>query len=188
MGYRLSRIYTRTGDQGNTDLGNGTRVAKDHPRIHAYGEIDELNSQIGLVGAEALPEEIQQLLKTIQHDLFALGAELIMPGHQALDEDRISRLEERIEGYNEELGPLTEFILPGGCRAAAQAHVARTICRRAERALHALSRKEAIAPVSATYLNRLSDLLFVVARLLNHRSGRNETLWQRADGKSENLP
>jgi len=179
MGHRLSRIYTRTGDQGGSDLGDGTRVTKDHPRLQAYGEVDELNSQIGLVNAHGPPEALQQLLATVQHDLFDLGAELVVPGHAALPADRIAALEERLDELNQELGPLQEFILPGGSLAGAQAHIARTVCRRAERAVYALGREEAISPTPLTYLNRLSDLLFVVARAINQRTGSGEVLWQR---------
>ncbi len=178
MGNRLSRIYTRTGDSGSTDLGNGTRVDKDHPRLRAYGDVDELNSHIGLIAAEDPPGEIGEILRSLQHDLFDLGAELVTPGHEALQEERVARLEERIDTLNQELGPLKEFILPGGCRAGAQAHAARTVCRRTERTVYALSRHEPVSPVALRYLNRLSDLLFVLARILNRRTGAGEILWQ----------
>lgn len=179
MGNRLSRIYTRTGDAGGTDLGDGARVAKDHPRVAAYGEVDELNSHLGLIAAEPLPEELADLLATLQHDLFDLGAELVVPGHQALSEERIAFLEEGIDRFNEELGPLREFILPGGSRAGAQTHLARAVCRRAERAVYALSREEDVSGITLRYLNRLSDLLFVLGRAINRRTGADEVLWER---------
>ena len=141
MGNRLSRIYTRTGDTGTTSLGDGTRVPKDHPRLAAFGDVDELNSQLGLIAAEPLPECISALLGTLQHDLFDLGAELVMPGHEALREARVTWLEDSMDAFQAELGPLEEFILPGGSRAAAQAHAARTVCRRAERTLHHAARR-----------------------------------------------
>lgn len=189
MGHRLSRIYTRTGDQGGSDLGDGTRVTKDHPRLQAYGEVDELNSQIGLVNAYGPPEAFQQLLVRVQHDLFDLGAELVVPGYEALPKARIEALEERIDELNQELGPLKEFILPGGSLAGAQAHIARTVCRRAERAVYALGRQEEVSPTPLTYLNRLSDLLFMVARAINQRDGSGEVLWQRGDtGEPDGSP
>jgi cob(I)alamin adenosyltransferase len=178
MGHRLSKIYTRTGDQGSTDLGNGARVEKDHPRLEAYGDVDELNSLIGLIAVEPLPDDLAGLLRDIQHDLFDLGAELVVPGHEALQESQVDRLEARIDAFNAELGPLQEFILPGGGRAGAQAHAARTVARRAERTVFALSRIEPVSAVTLRYLNRLSDLLFVLARLANRREGTPETQWQ----------
>ena len=179
MGNRLSRIYTRTGDEGGTDLGDGARVAKDHPRVAAYGEVDELNSHIGLIAAEPLPEGLPELLGDIQHDLFDLGAELVVPGHEALRTSQVEALEQTIDRFNQELGPLQEFILPGGGRAGAQAHLARTVCRRAERAVYTLSREDSVSAVTLRYLNRLSDLLFVLARVINRRSGDGEVLWDR---------
>lgn len=179
MGNRLSRIYTRTGDEGGTDLGDGTRVAKDHPRVIAYGEVDELNSHVGLIAAESLPEDIGQLLSDIQHDLFDLGAELVVPGHEALSEGQVTALEEVMDRFNQELGPLQEFILPGGGRAGAQAHLARTVCRRAERAVYVLSHEDRVSGIALRYLNRLSDLLFVLARIINHRTAAPEVLWDR---------
>lgn len=179
MGNRLSRIYTRTGDEGSTDLGDGSRVAKDHPRVIAYGEVDELNSHIGVIAAESLPEEVESLLGDIQHDLFDLGAELVVPGHEALAASQIEALEAALDRYSQELGPLKEFILPGGGRAGAQAHLARTVCRRAERAVYVLSHEDKVSAVTLRYLNRLSDLLFVLARALNHRTGAAELLWDR---------
>ncbi|MFA9459722.1 cob(I)yrinic acid a,c-diamide adenosyltransferase [Thiohalorhabdus methylotrophus] len=182
MGHRLSRIYTRTGDEGSSDLGDGTRVAKNHPRLEAYGDVDELNSQVGLIAAEPLPEDIARLLGDLQHDLFDLGAELVVPGHEALREAQVDALEARIDELNAELGPLKEFILPGGGRAGAQAHAARTVCRRAERAVYTLSIEEPVSAVTLRYLNRLSDLLFVLARAINRRTGAPETLWNRDRG------
>lgn len=182
MGHRLSRIYTRTGDSGSTDLGDGTRCGKDHPRLQAYGDADELSSHIGLIAAEAPPEELAGLLRTIQHDLFDLGAELAVPGHEALGESRVGALEEWIDTFNGELGPLKEFVLPGGGRAGAQAHIARSVCRRAERSTYLLSRQEPVSPAVLHYLNRLSDLLFVLARVLNRRAGVPEVLWQPKRG------
>ena len=185
MGHRLSKIYTRTGDQGSTDLGNGARVEKDHPRLEAYGDVDELNSLIGLIAVEALPTDLAELLQDIQHDLFDLGAELVVPGHEALQESQVARLEARIDEFNAELGPLQEFILPGGGRAGAQAHAARTVARRAERTVYGLSRLEPVSSVTLRYLNRLSDLLFVFARLVNRRADTPETQWQPGQTRRE---
>ena len=182
MGNRLSRIYTRTGDTGTTSLGDGTRVPKDHPRLAAYGDVDELNSQLGLIAAEPLPEGISELLGTLQHDLFDLGAELVMPGHEALREARVTWLEDSMDAFQAELGPLEEFILPGGSRAAAQAHAARTVCRRAERTLHHAAREDAVSAVALRYLNRLSDFLFDLARSINRRQGVAEVQWQPHGG------
>jgi cob(I)alamin adenosyltransferase len=178
MGYRLSKIYTRTGDQGTTGLGDGTRVPKDHPRVEAYGTVDELNSLLGVLIAEPLPEDLRALLTDIQHDLFDLGGELSVPGRQALAERRVEELERILDGLNAELEPLEEFILPGGTRAAALCHLARTVCRRAERRVVSLTQHEAVSPVAVKYLNRLSDLLFVLARTLNRRFGLPDVLWQ----------
>jgi cob(I)alamin adenosyltransferase len=185
MGHRLSRIYTRTGDQGGTDLGDGTRVEKDHPRLEAYGDVDELNSLIGLIAAEPLPADLAGLLRDIQHDLFDLGAELVVPGHEALQEPQVDRLEAAMDRFNTELGPLKEFILPGGGRAGGQAHAARTVARRAERTVFSLSRLEPVSSVTLRYLNRLSDFLFVFARLVNHHAGTPETQWE--PGHTRNL-
>lgn len=178
MGHRLTRIYTRTGDAGETGLGDGSRVPKEAARIHAIGEVDELNSAIGVLLAEALPAPLHEGLESVQHDLFDLGGELSIPGHSMLAAAKVKRLEELLDGYNAELPALKEFILPGGTRAAAAAHLARTVCRRAERSLVALSRKEAVGEVARQYLNRLSDLLFVLGRALNRHAGRGDVLWR----------
>jgi cob(I)alamin adenosyltransferase len=179
MGHRLSKIYTRTGDDGTTGLGDGRRVAKDSLRISAIGEVDELNCAIGLLLAEALPEDIAALLTGIQHELFDLGGELAVPGMSLIVPAQIDRLEEALDGHNAELAPLKEFILPGGSRAAALAHLARAVCRRAERAVVALAAAEAVADPPRRYLNRLSDLLFVLGRTLNRAAGRGDVLWQK---------
>lgn len=179
MGHRLSKIVTRTGDAGTTGLGDGTRVAKDAPRIAAIGDVDELNSNLGVLLAETLPEAIATCLREVQHDLFDLGGELSIPGHAAVSEEHIGRLEDAVEAFNADLPPLKEFILPGGSRPAAIAHVCRTICRRAERAVVALAATEPVGEPTRRYLNRLSDLLFVVARTLNRAAGGSDILWQR---------
>ncbi|HEX6795504.1 MAG TPA: cob(I)yrinic acid a,c-diamide adenosyltransferase [Casimicrobiaceae bacterium] len=179
MGHRLSRIVTRTGDGGTTGLGDGSRVPKDSPRIDAIGTVDELNSQVGVVLAEALPPDIRSLLTDVQHDLFDLGGELSIPGHTAIATAHIERLEAAVERYNADLPMLKEFILPGGTRAAALAHVARTVCRRAERGLVALAVNDTVSTSSRIYLNRLSDLLFVIARALNRAGGAPDVLWQK---------
>ncbi|MDR3429143.1 MULTISPECIES: cob(I)yrinic acid a,c-diamide adenosyltransferase [Silvimonas] len=179
MGHRLSKITTRTGDDGSTGLGDGSRVAKDHLRIHVLGEVDELNSQIGVVLAEDLPAIASECLVLVQHDLFDLGGELCIPGRVALGEAHLLRLEEAVEQFNSQLSPLKEFILPGGTRAAAALHVARCIARRAERALVTLrAAEEGISENSLRYLNRLSDLLFVMARIANQHGGTGDVLWQ----------
>ncbi len=179
MGHRLSRIVTRTGDGGTTGLGDGSRVPKDSPRIDAIGTIDELNSHVGVVLAETLPPDVRSLLTDIQHDLFDLGGELSIPGHTAIATSHIERLESAVEHYNADLPMLKEFILPGGTRAAALAHVARTVCRRAERGLVALAVNDSVSTSSRIYLNRLSDLLFVIARALNRAGGAPDVLWQK---------
>ena len=179
MGHRLSRIVTRTGDSGTTGLGDGSRVDKDSLRISAIGAVDELNSSVGALLADALPDAIGALLVDIQHDLFDLGGELSIPGHVAVTADHVARLERAVEAINSGLAPLKEFILPGGTRAAALAHVARTVCRRAERAVIALAREEAVPQDGRVYLNRLSDLLFVLARKLNQAAGVPDVLWQK---------
>jgi cob(I)alamin adenosyltransferase len=179
MGHRLSKIVTRTGDTGTTGLGDGSRVSKASPRIAAIGAVDELNSVLGTVLVEDLPGPIAQCLIDVQHDLFDLGGELSIPGHDAIGTDHIERLEAAVEAFNAELAPLKEFILPGGTRAAAQAHVARTVCRRAERILVETSASEPVSDRSRIYLNRLSDLLFVLARALNRSAGTPDVLWQK---------
>jgi len=179
MGHRLSRIVTRTGDAGETGLGDGSRRPKDSARIAALGDVDELNSALGMLAAEALPDEIGALIGEIQHDLFDLGGELSTPGHTMITDGHVARLEAEVERHNQALPPLKEFILPGGARPAALAHVARTVCRRAERGLVNLARTEAVAPAARIYLNRLSDLLFVLARCLNRAQGNGDVLWNR---------
>lgn len=178
MGHRLSKITTRTGDAGDTGLGDGTRVAKHNPRIAALGDLDELNSVIGLLLAEEVPPELREALGEAQQDLFDLGGEVSIPGHSLLKEERILALEGHLESWNAGLAPLKEFILPGGTRAAAVAHLARTVCRRAERSLVALAQHEKVAEAGRRYLNRLSDLLFVAARLLNRHAGRSDVQWK----------
>jgi len=179
MGHRLSRIVTRTGDAGTTGLGDGSRVAKDSPRIEAIGAVDELNSTIGVVLAEPVPAAVAACLTAVQHDLFDLGGELSIPGAAAIGDAHIARLESDVERFNAELAPLKEFILPGGTRAAALAHVARTVCRRAERSLIAAAATEAVTDRARIYVNRLSDLLFVLARTLNRAEGRADVLWRK---------
>lgn len=180
MGHRLSKIYTRTGDDGTTGLGDGSRVRKDSFRVEAYGTVDELNSVIGLLRAE-LPagHTLQYLLGIIQHELFDLGGELCIPGYVLIKEEAIGRLEAGIDSLNEDLPPLKDFILPGGSKAAAVAHLARTVCRRAERRVFSLGQEESLSPHGLTYLNRLSDYLFVTARVLARENGGKEVLWQR---------
>lgn len=178
MGNRLSKIYTRTGDDGSTGLGDGSRAGKDSLRIDAMGEIDELNATIGLLLTEPLADELRTLLTRIQHDLFDLGGETCIPGHVMLDAGRVAALEAALDRMNERLEPLKEFILPGGTRAAACCHLARTVCRRAERQLVRLSRASDVTPAALQYLNRLSDLLFVMARILNQDAGQPDVLWQ----------
>ena len=177
MGNRLSKIYTRTGDDGTTGLGDGRRVDKDSARVEAYGTVDEANSAIGLVLAAPAPENVRVLLTAVQHQLFDLGGELCIPGHAAIFDADIERLEQRLDEFNADLPALKDFILPGGGEAAARCHVARTVVRRAEREAVALSRLEEVRPEAVRYLNRLSDLLFVLARVLARHSGHGEVLW-----------
>lgn len=177
MGNRLSKIYTRTGDDGTTGLGDGSRTPKDSSRVSAYGTVDELNSAIGVVLAVDLPDAVRECLTAVQHQLFDLGGELCIPGHAAIVDADIERLERRLDGFNADLPPLKEFILPGGGIAAAHCHLARTIARRAERATVTLAREESVRPQAVHYLNRLSDLLFVIARVLARASGAGEVLW-----------
>jgi len=179
MATRLSVIATRTGDKGTTGLGDGSRVDKDASRIAALGDVDELNSQVGLWRTEPLPEDVDALLGTVQHHLFDLGGELCIPGHTALKAEHVLMLEEALAKYNAELGKLQEFILPGGTRAAALAHMARTVCRRAERSVVTLGREEEVSEAVRQYLNRLSDLCFVLARALNRAAGQPDVLWKR---------
>lgn len=182
MGHRLSKVVTRTGDGGDTGLGDGRRISKASPRIAAVGEVDELNSHIGLLLAIGVPaDELQlgSLLLAVQQDLFDLGGELSIPGYSLLQPERLAALDQWLEKANATLPRLKEFILPGGSVAAAQAHVCRTICRRAERAVVALGETEKVSEISRQYLNRLSDVLFVIARLLNRAESKDESLWQR---------
>ncbi len=178
MGHRLSKIYTRTGDSGTTGLGDGTRVDKDAPRIEAIGTVDELNGQIGLLLCQKLPGSILPVLTDIQHDLFDIGGELCIPDVTTITQQQVDYLEKSLDKLNDDLSPLKEFILPGGCESAAICHVARTICRRAERRVYALAKKGNISDMTLKYLNRLSDLLFVIARYLNATSGHGDVLWQ----------
>ena len=180
MAHRLSKIYTRTGDAGATGLGDGSRVAKNSARVAAMGDVDELNSLLGVILCEELPADVRELLTGIQHDLFDLGGELSVPGASFLKPGQPARLEAAIDRYNADLGPLKEFILPGGStRAAALAHLARTVCRRAERVTVALAAGEAVSDAGRQYLNRLSDLLFVLGRWLNKAAGGGDVLWQK---------
>jgi cob(I)alamin adenosyltransferase len=183
MGHRLSKITTRTGDAGETGLGDGSRVSKDDPRIRALGDIDELNSFIGLLLAEELPAAARDALVQVQHDLFDLGGEVSIPGHALLAEARLAALEQLSETWNASLEPLKEFILPGGSRTAALAHVARSVCRRTERSLVALARSQALSPLALKYVNRLSDVLFILARTLNRHAGRGDVMWRRDKGR-----
>ena len=178
MGNRLSKIYTRTGDDGSTGLGDGSRTGKDSARVNAYGTVDEANSCIGVVLATTVPDDIRRLLTTVQHQLFDLGGELCIPGHAAITPEDVDALERQLDHYNEMLPPLKEFILPAGGEAAARCHLARTIVRRAERETVALARNEAVRPEAIRYLNRLSDLLFVLARVLARADGQGEVLWK----------
>jgi len=184
MGHRLSKITTRTGDAGDTGLGDGSRRGKDSARVHALGDIDELNCAIGLVLAEDLPLDMREALSEVQHDLFDLGGELSIPGHSLLPASRVEALERIQEGWNAALPALKEFILPGGSRAAAAAHFARTVCRRAERSVVALGRTEAVGDPARRYLNRLSDLLFVAGRALNRHAGRADLQWRHRRSKT----
>lgn len=186
MGHRLSKIYTRTGDDGTTGLGDGARVPKDSARIEALGSVDELNSLLGVLLAETLPDTVNSALTGIQHCLFDLGGELSIPGHRAVEDRRVEELEILLDGLNADLSPLKEFILPGGTRAAAICHLARSVCRRAERRVYSLSREEAVSPVALRYLNRLSDFLFVLARSLNRHGGVSDVLWQPARPRGGN--
>lgn len=184
MGNRLSKIYTRTGDDGTTGLGDGTRVPKDDARVEAYGTVDELNSHIGvMLAVPGLPASIAASFLEIQHDLFDLGGELCIPGHRAIYEAQVTRLEDTLDALNADLPPLKDFILPGGGVATAACHVARTVCRRAERRVWTLARDSDVAPEVAQYLNRLSDLLFVVARVLARHENGAEVLWRHDRGK-----
>lgn len=180
MGHRLTKIYTRTGDDGTTGLGDGTRVPKDHARVEAFGTVDELNSVLGLLLSELPNDETHAALTRIQHTLFDLGGELCIPGRSVLTETQVTGIENLLDRLNAGLAPLKEFILPGGTRAASLCHLARSVCRRAERRVYTLSRSESVSPVSLKYLNRLSDLLFVMARATNQSSSVADVLWQPA--------
>ena len=182
MGNRLSQIATRTGDDGTTGLGDNTRVSKNSARPHAMGDVDELNSHIGVLLCEDLPEDVRTLLVHVQHQLFNLGGELSMPGYELLKDDALLQLDEALAHYNAQLPRLLEFILPAGTRAASLAHVCRTVARRAERSVVALQEQETMRPAPRQYLNRLSDLLFVLARVLNRMNGGDDVYW-----KSERL-
>ena len=178
MGNRLSKISTRTGDDGSTGLGDGSRTGKDSARIHSLGEVDELNSFVGLLLCEEMPPDLREELVSIQHDLFDLGGELCIPGYEMIKDEHVARLDALVEKYNAELPMLKEFILPAGSRAASTAHVCRTVCRRAERNIVALGHAESIRPHPRMYVNRLSDLMFVLARVLNRFAGGSDVLWQ----------
>jgi cob(I)alamin adenosyltransferase len=186
VGHRLSKIYTRTGDGGETGLGDGSRVAKNSARVEAIGAVDELNSCVGVLLAEPLDEDLLSALTDVQHDLFELGGELSIPGHDRIAPAHVVRLERLLDHHNADLGPLKDFILPGGSRAAALCHLARAVCRRAERRLVSLASSAPFSPYGRQYLNRLSDLLFVLSRVINRRGGHADVLWQKgrklADG------
>lgn len=184
MGNRLSRIATRSGDNGTTGLGDGSRTGKDSVRVHAMGEVDELNSHIGLLLCEDLPAALREELISIQHDLFDMGGELCIPGYTMITDTHVARLDALLEKYNADLPPLKEFILPAGARGAAQAHVCRTVCRRAERTIVSLGKAETIPEYPRQYMNRLSDLLFVLARVLNRFAHGSDVLWNK-DRKRE---
>jgi cob(I)alamin adenosyltransferase len=182
MGNRLTQIATRTGDDGTTGIADNTRLHKTDIRIQAIGDVDELNSHVGVLLCEPMPNDVQELLLDIQHQLFNLGSCMAMPGYDALKEDAVLALDQALEHYNEGLPRLLEFILPGGSRAAAQAHIVRTVARRAERTVHGLAQTTELSPLLAQYLNRLSDLMFVLARHLNRADGGDDVYW-----KSERL-
>lgn len=184
MSDRLTHITTRTGDDGETGLADGSRVPKTDPRIHALGDVDELNSQLGVLLVADVPEDVRRLLRQVQNDLFDLGSELAIPGSSLLTADHVGRLDAAIAAYNALLPPLKEFVLPGGCAAAAHCHVARTVCRRAERAIVALDRASITTDHPRLYLNRLSDLLFILSRCLNHMAGVADVTWQPAIAKN----
>lgn len=185
MGHRLSKIYTRTGDAGTTGLGDGSRTGKDSARVHALGEVDELNTVLGLLLCETLPPALAPALLEIQHDLFDLGGELSIPGSTLLNEGAVPRIESLIDTYNESLPPLKEFILPGGNRASAVCQLARAVCRRAERAIVTAAQAEEVSEAVLRYVNRLSDLLFVLSRVLARVDGGREVMWDRSRFKAE---
>ncbi len=179
MGHRLSKIYTRTGDDGTTGLGNGARVPKTAPRVAAMGDVDELNSLVGLLLTESLPGEVAELLRDVQHALFDLGGELSIPGMTLVGDRHVERMEQGIDRWNADLPPLKEFILPGGSRAAALCHLCRAVCRRAEREMTRCAETEALGSAGRMFLNRLSDLLFVLARVIARCDGGSEVLWEK---------
>jgi len=183
MGNRLSKIYTKTGDDGTTGLGDGTRVPKDDPRVEAYGTVDELNSVVGMLLAEEVNIEIRTCLTRVQHELLDLGGELCIPGYTAITADHVTRLENELDGFNAPLPALKEFILPGGSRAAAVCHLARTVCRRAERRTYTLHTRSPLSPRALEYLNRLSDLLFVLGRVIARHDMGTEVLWNHEKKK-----
>jgi len=185
MGNRLSKIYTRTGDKGTTGLGDGTRVEKDTLRVEAFGTVDELNSVVGLVLATPLPGTIRKILDRVQHELFDLGGELCMPGTTLIPDAYVDQLESDLDRLNQDLPPLKDFILPGGSEAAARCHLARTVCRRAERRVVSLARTETVNESTIRYLNRLSDLLFVASRVLARTDGGAEVLWIHGDQRDQ---
>lgn len=184
MGNRLSKIATRTGDSGTTGLGDGSRIDKDSLRVHAMGDVDELNSHVGLLLCEDLPAALREELVSIQHDLFDMGGELCIPGYTIISDAHVARLDALLEKYNTDLPPLKDFILPAGSRAASQAHVCRTVCRRAERAIVSLGKADKINANPRQYMNRLSDLMFVLSRVLNRFAGGSDVLWEK-DRKRE---
>ena len=179
MGNRLSKIATRTGDNGTTGLGDGSRVDKDSLRVQAMGDVDEMNSHLGLLLCEDRPAGLREELVTVQHDLFDLGGELCIPGYTLIKEEQVARLDDMLARYNANLPPLADFILPAGSRAASQAHVCRTVCRRAERAIVTLGKAETLNDHPRQYMNRLSDLMFVLARVLNRHAGGGDVLWEK---------
>lgn len=184
MGNRLSKIYTRTGDDGTTGLGDGSRVEKDDVRVQAMGDIDELNSIIGMLLLNDLPEVARDCLIRVQHNLFDLGGEIAMPGYIAIDEGHVEMLENTLDLFNDDLEPLKEFILPGGSQPGAVAHLARSVCRRAERRLYTMSKTHDVNSNGRQFVNRLSDLLFVMARAFNKHAGQNDVLWEHDRSKS----
>jgi len=179
MGNRLSKLYTRTGDDGTSGLSGGERIPKDHERMNAMGSVDELNSVIGLLICKLNDDELEALFTAIQHDLFNIGGEISMPGHSFIKAEKISQLEQTIDRFNEAVEPLKDFILPGGSEAASVCHMARSIARRAERDVVTLHRHEAVCETTRQYLNRLSDLLFVIARIINLRLVNGDVLWKK---------
>jgi len=184
MGYRLSKIYTRSGDDGTTGLGDGNRVNKDDARVEAFGSVDELNSVVGLLLIEALPDALHTALVNVQHTLFDLGGELSIPGHRIVSSDDVGAVERLIDTLNAPLAPLKEFILPGGTRAAALSHLARAVCRRAERRVATLARNAEVSADAVRYLNRLSDLFFVMARSINREQGVADVMWKRKEERN----